>query len=255
MGNTYYKSIVWGDKLRIYKLKDYKKLSEKSAQIIASQMILKENSVLGLATGSTPEGLYGELIKLYEAGIIDFSDITTFNLDEYYGLHRHNAQSYYHYMREKLLDHINIKKEGINIPNGLAKDVDKHCREYEEKIAKLGGIDFQILGIGRNGHIGFNEPSDEFKPLTHLVHLSDETIEDNARFFDSKEEVPNTAISMGIKTIMNAKKILLIASGEGKAQAIYDSLKGPITPRVPASILQLHNDLTVVVDEGAGKLL
>lgn len=241
--------------MRIYKLKDYKSLSEKSAQIIASQIILKEDSVLGLATGSTPEGLYGELIELYKRGIIDFSEITTFNLDEYYGIHRHNAQSYYHYMREKLLDHINIKKESINIPNGLAKDVDEHCREYEENIELSGGIDFQILGIGRNGHIGFNEPCDEFKPLTHLVHLTQETIEDNARFFESIEEVPTTAISMGIKTIMNAKKILLVASGEGKAQAMYDSLRGPITPKVPASILQLHKNLTVVVDEGAGKLL
>lgn len=241
--------------MKIYKMNDYKELSIKSAQIIASQLILKPESVLGLATGSTPEGLYSELIKLYKHKVIDFKDVTTFNLDEYYGIHRHNPQSYYHYMREKFLDHINIKKDNINIPNGLADDVDKHCKEYEEKINKSGGIDVQILGIGRNGHIGFNEPTDEFIKITHLVHLQEETIEDNSRFFENKEDVPTKAISMGIKTIMDAKKILLIANGESKAQAIYDSLRGPITPKVPASIIQLHGDVTVVVDEEAGKLL
>lgn len=241
--------------MKIYKLKDYKTLSEKAAQIIASQLILKPESVLGLATGSTPEGLYGELIRLYEEKIIDFRDVTTFNLDEYYGIHRHNPQSYYHYMRKNLLDHINIKKEAINIPNGLAENVAKHCNEYEEKILSSGGIDVQILGIGRNGHIGFNEPSNEFVANTHLVHLKDETIEDNSRFFENIEDVPHQAISMGIKTIMNAKKILFIANGESKAQAVYDSLKGPITPWVPASIIQLHRDVTVVVDEEAGKLI
>lgn len=241
--------------MKIYKLKDYKGLSEKAAQIIASQLILKPDSVLGLATGSTPEGLYSELIKLYEENIIDFTDVITFNLDEYYGIHRHNPQSYYHYMRKNLLDYINIKKENINIPNGLAENVERHCNEYEEKIKVSGGIDFQILGIGRNGHIGFNEPSDEFKEKTHLVYLQDETIEDNARFFESVDEVPHKAISMGIKTIMNAKKILLIANGDTKAKAMYDSIKGPITPKVPASVLQLHRDVTVVVDEEAGKFI
>ena len=241
--------------MRIYKVKDYKKLSEKAAQIIASQLILKPDSVLGLATGSTPEGLYGELIEFYKKGIIDFKDVITFNLDEYYGMHRHNPQSYYHYMRKNFLDHINVKKESINIPNGLTDDVEKHCNQYEENIEKAGGIDIQILGIGRNGHIGFNEPSDEFKAKTHLVYLQDETIEDNARFFDNKEDVPDKAISMGIKTIMNARKILFVANGASKAQTVYDSLKGPITPRVPASIIQLHRDVTVVVDEEAGKFL
>lgn len=241
--------------MKIYKLKDYKGLSEKAAQIIASQLILKPDSVLGLATGSTPEGLYSKLIKLYEENIIDFTDVITFNLDEYYGIHRHNPQSYYHYMRKNLLDYINIKKENINIPNGLAENVERHCNEYEEKIKVSGGIDFQILGIGRNGHIGFNEPSDEFKEKTHLVYLQDETIEDNARFFESVDEVPHKAISMGIKTIMNAKKILLIANGDTKAKAMYDSIKGPITPKVPASVLQLHRDVTVVVDEEAGKFI
>ncbi len=241
--------------MKVYKLKDYKGLSEKAAQIVASQLILKPDSVLGLATGSTPEGLYNELIRLYELNIIDFKDVTTFNLDEYYGIHRHNPQSYYHYMRKNLLDYINIKKDSINIPNGLSENVKKHCDEYEEKIKASGGVDFQILGIGRNGHIGFNEPSDEFKEKTHLVYLQDETIEDNARFFENIDEVPHKAISMGIKTIMYAKKILLVANGDAKAQAIYDSIKGPITPKVPASVLQLHRDLTVVVDEEAGKLI
>ena len=241
--------------MKIYKLKNYKELSEKAAQIIASQIILKPKSVLGLATGSTPEGLYGELIRLYKMNIIDFRDVTTFNLDEYYGIHRHDPQSYYHYMRKNLLDHINIKKEAINIPNGLAENVEKHCKEYEEKILALGGTDVQILGVGRNGHIGFNEPCNEFVAETHLVNLQDETIADNSRFFENVEDVPDKAISMGIKTIMNAKKILFIANGEGKAQAVYDSLRGPITPWVPASIIQLHNDVTVVVDEEAGKLI
>ncbi len=241
--------------LKIYKLKNYKSLSEKAAQIIASQLILKPDSVLGLATGSTPEGMYRELIKLYQQNIIDFSDTTTFNLDEYYGMHRHDPQSYYYYMRKNFLDHINIKKEGIHIPNGLAGDIEKHCNEYEENIKQSGGIDFQILGVGRNGHIGFNEPCDEFKAKTHLVELQDETIKDNSRFFENIEDVPVKAISMGIKTIMDAKKILFIANGESKAQAVYDSLRGPITPMVPASIIQLHRDVIVVVDEEAGKLL
>ena len=241
--------------MKIYKVKDYECLSEKAAQIIASQVILKPDSVLGLATGSTPEGLYGELIKFYEQGIVNFKDVTTFNLDEYYGIHRHNPQSYYHYMRKNLLDHINIKKDNINIPNGLTENIEKHCMQYEENIEKAGGIDIQILGIGRNGHIGFNEPCDEFVANTHLVHLQEETIQDNARFFENVEEVPDKAISMGIKTIMSARKILFIANGAAKAQAVYDSLKGPITPQVPASIIQLHRDVTVVVDEEAGKLI
>lgn len=241
--------------LKIYKLKNYKSLSEKAAQIVASQLILKPDSVLGLATGSTPEGMYGELIKLYKHNIIDFKDVTTFNLDEYYGIHRHDPQSYYHYMRDNFLDHINIRKEAIHIPNGLAEDVEKHCNEYEDNIKLSGGIDVQILGVGRNGHIGFNEPCDEFIAKTHLVELQDETIKDNSRFFESIEQVPVKAISMGIKTIMDAKTILFIANGESKAQAVYDSLKGPITPMVPASIIQLHRDVIVVVDEEAGKLI
>ena len=241
--------------MRIYIVKNYEELSKKSAQLVASQIILKPDSVLGLATGSTPEGLYKELINIYNQGTISFNDVNTFNLDEYYGIHRNNPQSYYYYMRKNLLDHINIGKDNINIPHGLADDVEKHCNEYEDSIKQLGGIDLQILGIGRNGHIGFNEPSDEFVPKTHMVDLQKETIEDNARFFEKIEDVPTKAISMGIKTIMDAKKILLVANGEAKAQAIYDTLKGPITPRVPASILQLHNDLTVIVDEEAGRLL
>ena len=241
--------------MKIYIVKSYEELSKKSANIVASQVILKPNSVLGLATGSTPEGLYKELIKLYNKEVVDFKDVNTFNLDEYYGIHRHNPQSYYYYMRNNLLDHINIEKNNINIPHGLAEDVEAHCMEYEESIKRLGGIDLQILGIGRNGHVGFNEPGDDFKANTHLVELQEETIKDNSRFFEKPEDVPTKAISMGIKTIMNARKILLIANGEGKAKAIYDTIKGPITPKVPASILQLHKDVTVIIDEAAGKLL
>lgn len=241
--------------MKIYVVDNYEDLSRKSASIVASQMILKPNSVLGLATGSTPEGLYKELIRLFNEKVIDFKDINTFNLDEYYGMHRHNPQSYYYYMRKNLLDYINIEKDNIHIPHGLADDVEKHCDEYEEEIKQLGGIDLQILGIGRNGHVGFNEPADDFKPKTHLVHLQEETIEDNSRFFENKEDVPTKAISMGIKTIMNARKILLVANGEGKSKAIYDTLKGPITPKVPASIIQLHKDVTVIIDKEAAKLL
>ncbi|KNF08157.1 glucosamine-6-phosphate deaminase NagB [Gottschalkia purinilytica] len=241
--------------MKVYKVKDYQELSKKSASIVAEQIKLKSNSILGLATGSTPEGMYKELIELYEKNIVDFSDVTTFNLDEYYGLYPEDSQSYNYYMRKHLLNHINIKEENINIPNGMAEDIEKSCEEYENKIKELGGIDLQLLGIGRNGHIGFNEPSDSFETYTRLVELDIDTINANSRFFASLEEVPTKAISMGIQTIMNAKKILLIASGESKAKTIYDTIKGPITPSVPASILQLHKDVTIIVDEEAGKLL
>lgn len=237
--------------MRIIKTKDYEEMSRKAANIVASQMVLKPNSVLGLATGDTPLGMYKELIELYKKDHIDCRKINTFNLDEYYGLDVENSNSYAYYMRENFFKHINIKKENTNIPNGMTRDIQKECEDYEKRIEEAGGIDLQVLGIGRNGHIGFNEPDLKFEASTHIVHLDEDTIEANARFFDHVEDVPIKAISMGIKTIMGAKKIMLLASGKGKAESIYHTLKGEITPKVPASILQLHPDVIVIVDEEA----
>lgn len=241
--------------MKVIVVNNYEEMSIKAAQIVASQIILKEESILGLATGSTPIGMYKELIKLYEQKIIDFEKTKTFNLDEYFGLNRDNDQSYYYYMRNNLFNHINIKTENTNIPDGTAKDIHEECINYEEKIKKAGGIDLQVLGIGTNGHIGFNEPDIKFESTTHLVNLDEETIKANSRFFDSIDEVPKQAISMGIKTIMHSKKIVLLANGKNKADAIYGTVKGNITPELPASILQLHNDVYIIVDkEAASKL-
>lgn len=199
--------------------------------------------------------MYKELVKLYNNGDINFSEVKTFNLDEYYGLNKENHQSYHYYMMENLFKHINIKEENINIANGKAESIEKECEEYERKIDNAGGIDLQVLGIGRNGHIGFNEPDLKFEAKTHLVKLDEDTIKANSRFFDSIEEVPKLAISMGIKTIMHTKKIILLASGKEKAEAIYKAVKGKITPELPASVLQLHPDVTLIVDKDAASLL
>ncbi|MGF7186783.1 glucosamine-6-phosphate deaminase [Desulfitispora alkaliphila] len=236
-------------------VKDYDALSKKAAYILASQIILKPKSVLGLATGSTPIGTYNELIHMYKNGIINFSGITTFNLDEYYGLNVNDKQSYHYFMEQHLFNNIDIKKENIHIPNGKANNMDVECQQYENSIKEAGGIDLQLLGIGQNGHIGFNEPNEKFEALTHLVNLDTDTIEANARFFDSIDKVPTQAISMGIKTIMQSNKILLLASGENKAEAVYKMIKGNITPELPASVLQLHSDVVVIVDEAAATLL
>ncbi|QIB27612.1 glucosamine-6-phosphate deaminase [Caloranaerobacter azorensis] len=241
--------------MKVLIVKDYEEMSRKAANIVASQIILKPDSVIGLATGDTPKGMYRELIKLYNNGDIDFANIKTFNLDEYYGLPKENPQSYHYYMMENLFKHINIKKENIYIPNGMAENIEKECEEYEKKIQQAGGIDLQVLGIGRNGHIGFNEPDLKFEAKTHLVELDEDTIKANSRFFNSIEEVPTKAISMGIKTIMHAKKIILLASGKEKAEAIYKAVKGEITPKVPASVLQLHPDVILIADEEAASLL
>lgn len=237
--------------MRIIITKDYEEMSKKAASIVASQMVLKPNSVLGLATGDTPLGMYKELIELYKKDNIDFSKIDTFNLDEYYGLNVENPHSYAYYMREKFFKHINVKKKNTNILDGMTNDIQKECKDYEKRIKEAGGIDLQVLGIGRNGHIGFNEPDLKFEASTHIVHLDTDTINANARFFDDVEDVPTKAISMGIKTIMGAKKIMLLASGKEKAKSIYNTLKGEITPKVPASILQLHPDVIVILDEEA----
>ncbi|MCX7950826.1 MAG: glucosamine-6-phosphate deaminase, partial [Clostridiales bacterium] len=206
--------------MRIIVAKDYDELSKKAADIVASQLILKPKSVLGLATGGTPVGMYRELVKMFREGKFSFKDVTTFNLDEYYGLDRDNPQSYYFYMMENLFKHVDIDLNNINIPNGRAENIEKECMEYEEKIEKAGGIDLQVLGIGKNGHIGFNEPDVKFEAKTHLVRLDEDTIRANSRFFNSIEEVPTKAISMGIKTIMHSRKIIMLASGKEKAGII-----------------------------------
>ena len=241
--------------MRIYVGEDYKGMSRKAANIISAQIILKPDSVMGLATGSTPIGIYDQLVKWYEKGDLDFSSVVSINLDEYKGLSGDNDQSYRYFMNKHLFDRINIKKENTYVPNGLEPDSKKACQEYNDIIEKFGGIDMQLLGLGHNGHIGFNEPGEAFEKETHCVDLTESTIKANARFFESMDDVPKQAYTMGIKNIMAAKKILLIATGEAKADALYKSLYGPITPNVPASILQLHPDVTVVADEDALKLI
>lgn len=234
-----------GIKMKIIEANDYKELSRKVANIISAQVILKPNSVLGLATGSTPIGTYKQLIEWYEKGDIDFSKVTSVNLDEYCGLATSNDQSYRYFMNHNLFNHINIDIKNTNVPNGLVADAEAECKRYDQLIEDLGGIDLQILGIGNNGHIGFNEPDIAFEKGTHVVELDETTIKANARFFESIDDVPKKAITMGIKSIMHAKKIILVASGTGKKDIINKAIYGPVTPEVPASILQLHPDLTV----------
>ena len=241
--------------MRIIIADNYQGLSRKAAEIIKRQIVKKPDSVLGLATGSTPVGLYKELIELYKKEKLDFSRIVTFNLDEYIGLGPNHPQSYNFFMRNNLFQWININPKNIFIPDGTAKDTKKYCQWYEKKIETKGGIDLQVLGIGRNGHIGFNEPYTGFDSITRAAPLSAMTARDNARFFKGASEVPRKAITMGIAAIMKAKQILLLVSGAGKANIIYQALKGPITEKVPASILQKHWALTVILDKGAGRLL
>lgn len=241
--------------MKIYKVLNYDEMSRKAANIISAQITLNPSSVLGLATGSSPIGIYQQLIRRYEDGDLDFSNIRSVNLDEYKGIAPENEQSYAYYMRSNLFDHINIKKENTYLPNGLEDDIDLECERYNSVIRSLGGIDLQLLGIGNNGHIGFNEPGDIFEKETHLVKLADTTIAANSRFFPSIDQVPRYAYSTGIKNIMQAKRILLIASGSAKADALFRALYGPITPALPASILQLHKDVTVVADAEALQLI
>lgn len=241
--------------MRIYISNDYNDMSRKAANIISAQIITKPNSVLGLATGSSPIGTYKQLIDWYKKGDLDFSEITSINLDEYVGLSASDSQSYAYFMKENLFSHVNILPENTNVPNGMEPNAAKECKRYDEIIQANGGIDLQLLGIGENGHIGFNEPGAAFEKETHLVNLTEGTIAANSRFFASKEEVPTQAYSMGIKSIMQAKHILLIANGEKKAWAMEQALFGPVTPMVPASILQLHNHVSVVCDEAAAELM
>lgn len=241
--------------MKFYCGEDYKAMSRIAANIISAQIIMKPDCVLGLATGSSPEGTYAQLVEWYKKGDLDFSQVTSVNLDEYKGLSGDNDQSYRYFMNSHLFDHVNIDKSRTFVPNGLEPDSEKACREYDEVVAATGGVDLQLLGIGHNGHIGFNEPASEFCKNTQCVDLTESTIEANKRFFEKEEDVPRQAYTMGIGTIMRAKKILLVASGEGKADIIAKAFTGPITPEVPASILQLHNDVTVVCDKAAmGKI-
>ena len=237
--------------MKIIKAKDYNDMSRKAANIIAAQVIMKPDCVLGLATGSTPIGTYARLVEQYEQGDLDFSGVTTVNLDEYKGLNRENDQSYYYFMYHNLFQHININMENTNIPDGTTSDAKAEAARYDQVIRGLGGVDLQLLGLGHNGHIGFNEPSDYFAMGTHCVDLQPSTIEANKRFFASIDDVPKQAFTMGIGTIMAARKILLIVSGNEKAQILYDALCGPVTSHVPASILQMHPNVIVVADEAA----
>ncbi len=243
--------------ITIFILEDYNKVSKKAAQLLSAQITLKSNSVLGLATGSTPEGMYKELIDMYNDHILDFSEVTTFNLDEYYNIDPNNSQSYHYYMNTNLFNHVNIDRTKVNIPSGKIKssEVDKFCNDYDDSIFKCGKIDFQVLGIGTNGHIGFNEPDIHFEAGTHLVDLDQKTIDANARFFNSTDEVPKQAISIGIRNIMQSKKVMLMASGSTKASVIDKMIFGEVTPHLPASILQVHNDVTIIVDKEAGSII
>ena len=222
---------------------------------MCGQVLQKPDSVLGLATGSTPLKPYGQMIELYKKGVVDFSSVTTFNLDEYVNLDIKDKNSYHSFMHENLFDHINIPEESINFLNGNAEDLEQECKDYEQKIKNAGGIDIQLLGIGSNGHIAFNEPADCFQRWSHVVTLKESTVQDNSRFFNSIEEVPTQAVTMGIGSIMQAKKILIIALGTNKAKAIKQLIDGNVTPMCPASVLQFHTDVTLMLDKAAASLL
>ena len=239
----------------LYKVKNAEEMGYKAGEIIEAQVILKPNCILGLATGSTPIGAYRYLAEEYEKGKVDFSEVSSINLDEYVGLSGQDSQSYRYFMKEQLFDHINIDQNRTYVPDGLADSPLDACEGYDKIIKESGGVDLQLLGIGGNGHIGFNEPADSFIKETHVVTLTEDTRRANARFFDSMEQVPTHAITMGMGGIMSARKILLMASGKGKAKALFDAFYGPISPEVPASILQLHPDVTVVADEDALSLV
>ena len=237
--------------MRIIEAKDYKELSKQAANIIAAQIVMKPDCVLGLATGSSPIGTYDQLVEKYENGDLDFSKVSSVNLDEYRGLDHENDQSYYYFMHEHLFNHVNIKEENTNVPDGTQPDGEKECARYEELIRSLGGVDLQLLGLGHNGHIGFNEPAPIFEKETHCVDLTESTIEANKRFFASADDVPKQAYTMGIGTIMRAKKILVVVSGADKADIVAKAFFGDVTPEVPASILQMHPDVTIVGDAEA----
>ena len=240
--------------MRVIKAKDYREMSRAAANIISAQILLKPDCVLGLATGSSPVGTYEQLIEWYKKGDLDFSQVTTVNLDEYVGLAPDHDQSYYYFMHHNLFDSVNLRPGSTNLPDGCAADMDAECIRYDTLLRTLG-VDLQLLGLGNNGHIGFNEPDKEFSKGTHIVTLTESTLEANKRFFASIDDVPKTAISMGTYDIMQAKRILMVASGKAKAEAVKAMLTGPITPQMPATILQFHRNFTLVADEEALSLL
>ena len=237
--------------MKIYAADDYQKMSRQAANILSAHVILKPDCVLGLATGSTPIGMYKQLVDWYNKGDLDFSQVKSVNLDEYVGLAPTHDQSYRYFMQTNLFDHVNIDPANTNVPNGLAEDPEAECRRYNQVIRDLGGIDVQVLGMGHNGHIGFNEPEEAFELETHVVNLTESTIKANARFFASEDEVPKKAMTMGIKSIMQARQILVVVSGEDKADIVKRAFTGPVTPNVPASILQMHPNVVLVGDKAA----
>ncbi len=237
--------------MKIYVSEDYKDMSRKAANIVSAHVILNPACVLGLATGSTPIGMYKQLIDWYNKGDLDFSQVKSVNLDEYVGLAPTHDQSYRYFMQTNLFDHVNIDPANTNVPNGLASDPEAECERYNQVIRSMGGIDVQVLGMGHNGHIGFNEPGHAFELETHVVNLTERTIEANARFFASKDEVPKRAITMGIKSIMQARQILVVVSGEDKAEIVKKAFYGPVVPEVPASILQMHPNVVLCGDKAA----
>ena len=237
--------------MRIVRTKNYEDMSVKAADLIASVILLKPNCVLGLATGSSPIGTYQNLVKKYQDGNLDFSTVRSVNLDEYKGLPKTNPQSYYYFMHDNLFSKVNINLENTNLPNGMEPDAKKACEEYDTVIKSMGGVDLQLLGLGHDGHIGFNEPNTEFDKTTHCVDLTEMTIEANKRFFNSIDEVPRQAYTMGIQTIMEAKTVLMVVSGKDKAKILKEAFFGPVTPSVPASILQFHPNFILVADEDA----
>jgi glucosamine-6-phosphate deaminase len=239
---------MWWD-MRILRTTDYNDMSRKAANLISAQIMMKPDSVIGLATGETPIGVYKQLTEWYKKGDLDFSNVVTFNLDEYKGLDKNSMDSYYYFMHQHLFQYINIKPENIYIPNGIADDAEEECKRYDEAIVNNQNMDLLLLGIGENGHIAFNEPGEGFETLTHLVKLTNNTRKVNSRLFEEDKKVPEYAYTMGIKNIMQAKKIILIVNGEKKEAIMHRAFKGPITPAIPASILQLHEDVTIVGDE------
>ena len=241
--------------MRLIRAKDYADVSRKAANIMAAQVQLQPDCVLGLATGSSPVGAYQELIAKYQAGELDFSQVKAANLDDYVGLTKDHDQSYAYFMRSNLFDHINIDQANCNIPNGMNPDAEAECARYDAVIESLGGVDLQLLGLGPNGHVGFNEPGDAFVRDTNKIELTKATIDANARFFATRDDVPKYAYTMGIGAIMKAKRVLMVVSGANKAQAVKDCFFGPIRPQAPGSILQLHPDFILVADEAALSLV
>lgn len=241
--------------MKVIVTKNYDELSKVAANEMANIIRNNPKAILGLATGGSPVGMYKELIKMNQSGDIDFSKVTTVNLDEYVGLSGDHPQSYRYFMNNTLFNHINIDKKNTYVPNGLAENIEEECKNYDAKIAELGGTDVQLLGVGNNGHIAFNEPDSSLVSGTHLTGLTEDTIKANARFFDTIDEVPKTALTMGLGGIMKSKKIIVIASGESKAEAVRGMVSGKISTNMPASMLQMHRDVVVIVDEDAAKLL